>query len=100
MSAIGRGRIMELQKLLREIHWLEWQLRAFEDKYSIRSADFYQAMESGELTEFDDVDDPHFVDFLEWHGLYNIWLKRDEVYRELLNRQSIVEQLRRMLVAA
>lgn len=91
---------MELQDLLREIHWLEWQLRAFEDKYGVRSADFYQAMESGQLADFDDIDDPRFRDFLEWHGLYKVWLRREGAYRKLLSRQSLVEQLRRVPVAA
>ena len=45
---------MERQQLIREIHWIEWQLRTFEDKYGILSQDFYQAMESGELSEFDE----------------------------------------------
>lgn len=91
---------MELQQLIREIHWIEWQLRIFEDKYGILSSDFYQAMESGHLSEFDDGEEPHFSDFLEWHGLYKIWLKQEQAYRELLGRQSLPEQLRRVLVAA
>ena len=91
---------MELQELLREIHWIEWQLRAFEDKYGVRSADFFQAMETGQLSEFDDIDDPRFYDFLEWHGLYKIWLRREETYRDLLSRQSLLEQLRRVPAVA
>lgn len=35
----------------------------------MRSEDFYKAMEAGELEDFDDIDDPRFHDFLEWHGL-------------------------------
>jgi len=91
---------MKLQELIREIHWLEWQLRVFEDKYGVLSRDFYQAMESGELSAFDDGEEPYFHDFLEWHGLYKIWLKREQAYRELLRRHSLPEQLRRTLVAA
>ncbi len=90
---------MELQQLIREIHWLEWQLRAFEDRYGILSRDFYQAMESGELAEFDG-EDPHFSDFLEWHGLYKVWLKREQSYRDLLRHQSLTEQLRRAILPA
>ncbi len=91
---------MELQQLVREIHWLEWQLRAFEDKYGVLSADFYRAMESGQLAEFDDGERPQFDDFLEWHGLYKTWLNREKNYRELMNRQPIQDQLRRVLVAS
>jgi len=91
---------MERQQLIREIHWIEWQLRTFEDKYSILSQDFYQAMESGELSEFDDGIEPHFHDFLEWHGLYKVWLKREQAYRELLRQQPLPDQLRHMLVVA
>jgi hypothetical protein len=91
---------MELQQLIREIHWIEWQLRAFEDKYGLLSQDFFQAMESGQLSEFDDGEDPHFHDFLEWHGLYKVWLNREQTYRDLLRRQSLPEQLRRVIAAA
>jgi hypothetical protein len=91
---------MELQQLIREIHWIEWQLRAFEDRYSLLSQDFFQAMESGQLSEFDDGKDPHFHDFLEWHGLYKVWLNREQAYRDLLRRQSLPEQLRRVIATA
>ncbi len=91
---------MELQQLVREIHWIEWQLRTFEDKYGVLSRDFYQGMESGQLSEFDDGEEPHFHDFLEWHGLYKVWLKREQAYRELLRRQPLPDQLRHALVAA
>ena len=47
---------MELKELLRELHWIEWQLRTFEDRYGVRSEDFFEAMEAGELAEFDDID--------------------------------------------
>jgi hypothetical protein len=70
---------MGLQELVREIHWIEWRLHTFENKYGILSRDFYQAMEFGKLSEFDDSEEPHFQDFLEWHGLYKIWLKRPAI---------------------
>jgi hypothetical protein len=85
---------MELQQLTREMHWLEWQLRAFEDKYGVLSCDFHRAYQAGELSEFDDTDLPQFHDFLEWSGLYKIWLHREQRYRELLQARSLVEQLR------
>ncbi len=91
---------MKLRQLVREIHWIEWQLRTFEDKYSVLSRDFYQAMESGQLSEFDDGEEPHFHDFLEWHALYKIWLKREQVYRETLRQRPLPEQLQYVAAAA
>lgn len=85
---------MEIQRLVREIHWIEWQLRAFEDKYGLLSKDFYQAMEAGQLSDFDDGESPQFHDFLEWHGLYKVWLSREQTYRDLLRQQSLPAQLR------
>lgn len=91
---------MELQQLIREIHWIEWQLRTFEDRYGILSQDFYGAMESGQLSEFDDGEEPHFHDFLEWHALYKVWLKREQSYRDLLRQQSLPDQLRHAVAVA
>lgn len=69
---------MELQQLVREFHWVEWELRTFEDKYGALSRDFYQAMETGQLSDLDDSDESYFHDFLEWHALYKIWLNREQ----------------------
>jgi hypothetical protein len=91
---------MNLQELIRELHWLEWQMRTFEDKYALLSRDFYAAMEAGQLAEFDDADLPAFQDFIEWHGLYKVWLRREQKYRERLQEQPIVHQLRQVAVAA
>ena len=91
---------MELRELVREMHWIEWQLRAFEDRYGLLSRDYYQAMESGQLAEFDDDESPQFTDFLEWHGLYKVWLSREQTYRDLLRRQSLPTQLRNAVAAA
>jgi hypothetical protein len=91
---------MELQELVREIHWIEWQLRTFEDRYGLLSPDFYQAMEAGQLSEFDGGEEPHFHDFLEWYGLYKVWLNRKKSYRDLLQKRSLPEQLRYHIVTA
>jgi hypothetical protein len=91
---------MELQQLVREIHWIEWQLRTFEDRYGILSQDFYQAMESGALVEFDDGEGAHFQDFIEWHGLYKVWQSRQQSYRERLRQRSLLEQLRQAPLVA
>ncbi len=89
---------MELQHFVRELHWLEWQMRSFEDRYGVLSRDFYQAMETGLLSEFDNGEEPYADDFLEWHGLYRIWLEREFSYREQLTKLSLPVQLRRVLI--
>lgn len=91
---------MDYQQLIRELHWLEWRLRNFEDKYGVRSQDFYQAMEAGQLSEFDDIEEPRFHDFLEWHGLYKVWRKREESYRVSLDQHTLVKQLHSMPMMA
>ncbi len=91
---------MELLQLVREIHWIDWQLRTFENKYGVLSPTFFQAMESGQLAEFDDGESPQFHDFLEWHGLYKVRLDREQAYQDLVRRYSLTEQLRHTPVAA
>jgi len=94
------GKTMELQQLVRELHWLEWQMRVFEDRYGVLSRDFYRAMEAGELSDLDDGEAPRFHDFLEWHGLYKTWLRRGQGYRQSLHRRSVLERLRGLPAAA
>lgn len=67
-----------LKQFMREIHGVEWQLRTFEDKYGMLPRDFYEAMASEQLSEFDMGEGHYFDDFLEWHGLYKLWLKREQ----------------------
>jgi hypothetical protein len=52
------------------------------------------------LSEFDDGESPQFTDFLEWHGLYKVWLSRERAYEDLLHRESVPAQLRHSAVAA
>ena len=91
---------MTLQQLVRELHWLEWQMRKFEVKYSLRSSDFYAAMEAGQLAEFDDMDQLAFQEFMEWHGLYKVWLKREKRYHEFLAQQPSIPQLLQQVTIA
>ena len=77
-------------------------MRVFEDRYGVLSRDFYRAMEAGELSDLDDGEEPRFHDFLEWHGLYKIWLKRgstDEINESVraVRRQSTDSASRRLL---
>ena len=91
---------MKRRQLIREIHWIEWQLRSYEEKYGLLSKDFYQAMEAGQLSEFDDGESPEFADLLKWHGLYKVWLSREQAYRDLLRQQPLPAHLRHAATAA
>jgi hypothetical protein len=51
------------------------------------------------LDEFDDGESQEFQDFLKWHGLYKIWLHREQMYRQLLSQQTLPEQLRQLPAA-
>ena len=82
-----------LAKAVRNLNMLESRLRAHENKYGLKSSDFYTAMISGQLAEFDGEDEYH-LDFLEWLGLYETWLDREHAYHALLQRQAVTAQLK------
>ena len=63
---------MTLDELIRSIHTLENYLQKFEEKYRLRSEDFYQLVQEGRLDQSDE--------FLEWLGVYEIKLKREQAY--------------------
>lgn len=64
------------------------------------SRDFCQAMASGQLSEFDDGESAQFYDFLDWHGLVKVLLRREQTYRDLLRQQPLTVQLRNVAVPA
>ena len=68
---------MTLNELIQSIHSLENHLQKFEEKYKIRSEDFYILAKGGKLEQ-----DP---DFVEWLGIYEIKLKRQEKYRQMVS---------------
>ncbi len=75
---------MTLQELIRSIHGLENYLKKFEERYHLRSEDFYDFAIACKLEQ------PN--DFIEWLGLYEIKQKREQKYRqrvaELLHQQK------------
>jgi len=66
---------MTLSELIQSIHALETRLQLFEDKYELRSEDFYRLVQEGKLKQS--------ADFIEWLGLYEIKLKREQKYAQL-----------------
>jgi len=90
---------MKLQETIHELHNIDRQLWALEDKYGVLSAEFYQAMMVGELSEFDGEPGYH-EDFLGWLAWYEMRLDYEQRYRELLRRRHVVQQFRSVAVAA
>lgn len=66
---------MTLSELIQSIHALETRLQWFEEKYELRSDDFYRLVQEGKLDQS--------ADFIEWLGLYEIKLKREQRYAQL-----------------
>ena len=73
---------MNFRDILTDIHALEEELLAFEQKYGLRSETFYAAYISGEEPE----DDSWVLDFGEWASVYRTWLARQADYRNTVQR--------------
>ena len=67
---------MDLEELIQSIHTLESYMQKLEEKYRLRSEDFYRLVTEGKLDQS--------ADFIEWLGLYEIKLKREHKYHQLL----------------
>jgi len=82
-----------LCKLDRDLNRLEVALGRFETKYGIKSDDFYQAMMTGELEEFDALDD-YRLEFIEWLAIYKTWPTLNDKYRQVVGRQPLALQIK------
>jgi len=71
---------MTLDEILQDIHALEEDLSAYERKYGVLSETFYEAYVNGE----EPADDAWVLDWSDWAGTYQIWLRRCEQYREII----------------
>ena len=89
---------MELKTLISDMSQLEAELSGFEKQFGVKSSDFFQAITSGELDEFDALDE-YRMDFVEWLALYKTWLSLDEKYRQLIARQPIALQIKTAVLA-
>jgi hypothetical protein len=90
--------MLELKILLQEMDKLEMELRHFETKFGVKSADFYQAITKGELEDFDALDE-YRPEFIEWLAFYKMWLSLEAKYRQLITRQSVAIQIKTTLTA-
>lgn len=78
---------MSPNELIRGIHDLENYLKKFEEKYRLRSDDFYRLATNGKLEQSND--------FIEWLGIYEIKMKRERKYQQWLS--EILAQQQDML---
>jgi len=79
---------MKLAELIHDMSKLNVELSNFEQKFGVKSPEFYQAITAGELEEFDALDD-YRLEFIEWLSLYKMWLSLNEKYQQLVTRQPI-----------
>jgi len=71
---------MKLDEILQDIHALREGLLVFERRYGVLSETFYESYISGE----EPADDAWVLDWSEWAGTYEIWLRRRDQYREII----------------
>jgi len=73
---------MSIRDLVTSMLRIENRLQIFERRYGLKSAQFFQLAEAGRLDELDGRDD--FFEFLEWRGLYKLWLDCRDEYEEMI----------------
>ena len=74
---------MTVRELVVSMSRIENRLQVFERRYGLKSPEFYQLAEDGRLEDLDGRDD--FFDFLEWRGLYKLWLDCKQEYDEAID---------------
>lgn len=84
---------MNLNELVIEMKMIERRLTLYEEKYGILSQDFYHALMSGELEQYDEFDETR-SDFSRWKGIYETWQRRKQKYDIQLAKQQVSEWLR------
>lgn len=67
---------MTLDDILQDIYALETEMRAYERKYGVLSATFFEAYSNGE----EPSDDSWVRDWTAWASGYQLWLRRRGQY--------------------
>ncbi len=65
---------MTLEEIIQDLHALDARLRAYERKYGITSADFYELYGQGLL---DDEGFERSTEYVRWASAYTLKLKRE-----------------------
>lgn len=84
---------MEVHELVIEMKLLERRLTLYEEKYGVLSEDFYAALMSGELADYDAYDESR-ADFSRWKGIYETLRRRKDSYQKQLEGRELADLLR------
>ncbi len=84
---------MKVHELVIEMKLLERRFSLYEEKYGILSADFYDALMSGKLANYDAYDETR-ADFSRWKGIYETWLRRKQAYAQQIQHHGVERTLR------
>jgi len=79
---------MEIHDLVIEMKLLERRLTLYEEKYGVLSEDFYAALVSGNLAEYDAYDETR-ADFSRWKGIFETWQRRKDAYRKQFQEREL-----------
>lgn len=71
---------MTLDEILQDIHALDEDLTTYERKYGVLSETFYESYINGE----EPADEAWVLDWNDWAGAYEIWLRRRQQYQDLI----------------
>jgi hypothetical protein len=72
---------------------LERRLTLYEEKYGVLSEDFYAALMSGKVANYDAYDETR-ADFSRWKGIFEIWRRRKDAYQKRLQERELAQVLR------
>ena len=84
---------MEIYGSVIEMKLLERRMTLYEEKYGVLSEDFYAALMSGKLADYDAYDETR-ADFSRWKGIYETLRRRKDTYRKRLEGQELAKVLR------
>ena len=84
---------MKIHELVIEMKLLERRFSLYEEKYGVLSADFYDALMSGKLADYDAYDETR-ADFSRWKGIYETWLRRERAYAQQIQQRGVERVLR------
>jgi hypothetical protein len=84
---------METHELVVEMKLLERRLTLYEEKYGVLSEDFYTALMTGKLADYDSFDETR-IDFSRWKGIYETWQRRKKAYNEQMQQREVAQSLR------